>query len=91
MGAFTKKEYQFLSELGLGPRNPGCYVNGFWKGSGPMVASHNPANNQACSRSPSFSVSGMIGSRSLSISIPLSLYSSHLSGYMFNDGLDLVS
>lgn len=46
MGAFAKTEYQFLSELGLGPRNPGCYVNGSWKGSGPAVASHNPANNQ---------------------------------------------
>ncbi|MQM09459.1 hypothetical protein Taro_042331 [Colocasia esculenta] len=40
------KEYQFLSELGLGPRNPGCYVNGVWRGGGPVVASHNPANNQ---------------------------------------------
>lgn len=40
------KEHQFLSELGLGPRNPGCYVNGTWRGSGPVVSSSNPANNQ---------------------------------------------
>ncbi|KAK1301897.1 Aldehyde dehydrogenase family 7 member B4 [Acorus calamus] len=38
-------EYQFLSELGLGPRNPGCFVNGAWTGNGPVVASLNPANN----------------------------------------------
>lgn len=40
------KEYQFLSELGLGPRNPGCYANGAWRGGGPVVGSYNPANNQ---------------------------------------------
>ncbi|XP_078444258.1 aldehyde dehydrogenase 7B4 [Wolffia australiana] len=40
------KEYQFLSELGVGPRNPGCYVNGSWRGDGPVVVSFNPANNQ---------------------------------------------
>ncbi|CAA7401233.1 unnamed protein product [Spirodela intermedia] len=39
------KEYQFLSELGLGPRNPGCYANGTWRGDGPVVGSYNPANN----------------------------------------------
>ncbi|KAM7480626.1 hypothetical protein LguiA_028839 [Lonicera macranthoides] len=43
---FGKKEYGFLEEIGLGPRNPGCYVNGSWKGSGPLVSSVNPANNQ---------------------------------------------
>lgn len=43
---FGKKEYAFLEEIGLGPRNPGCYVNGSWKGSGPLVSSVNPANNQ---------------------------------------------
>ncbi|CAA6664636.1 unnamed protein product [Spirodela intermedia] len=36
------KEYQFLSELGLGPRNPGCYANGTWRGDGPVVGSYNP-------------------------------------------------
>ncbi|KAH0453832.1 hypothetical protein IEQ34_018156 [Dendrobium chrysotoxum] len=44
---FLRKEYQFLSEIGLGPRNPGCYLNGSWRGSGPLVASLNPANNEA--------------------------------------------
>ncbi|KAF8401109.1 hypothetical protein HHK36_014413 [Tetracentron sinense] len=43
---FEKEEHAFLKELGLGPRNPGCYVNGAWKGSGPVVSSVNPANNQ---------------------------------------------
>ncbi|KAI0495958.1 hypothetical protein KFK09_022265 [Dendrobium nobile] len=43
---FLRKEYQFLSEIGLGPRNPGCYLNGSWRGSGPLVASLNPANNE---------------------------------------------
>ncbi|WOL19842.1 aldehyde dehydrogenase family 7 member B4 [Canna indica] len=46
MGGFVRKEYEFLSQLGLGPRSPGCFVNGAWKGSGPVVATHNPANNQ---------------------------------------------
>ncbi|XP_043719410.1 aldehyde dehydrogenase family 7 member A1 [Telopea speciosissima] len=44
---FARKEYEFLRELGLGPRNPGSYVNGKWKGSGPVVSSVNPANNQS--------------------------------------------
>ncbi|KAJ4953788.1 hypothetical protein NE237_030620 [Protea cynaroides] len=43
---FARKEYEFLRELGLGPRNPGSYINGKWKGSGPVVCSVNPANNQ---------------------------------------------
>ncbi|KAF8388717.1 hypothetical protein HHK36_025397 [Tetracentron sinense] len=43
---FGRKEYEFLKELGLGPRNPGCYVNGAWKGNGPVFSSVNPANNQ---------------------------------------------
>ncbi|KAG0483003.1 hypothetical protein HPP92_011087 [Vanilla planifolia] len=46
MGGFLRKEYQFLSEIGLGPRNPGCYINGVWRGGGPVVASVNPANNE---------------------------------------------
>ncbi|URE33166.1 Aldehyde dehydrogenase family 7 member [Musa troglodytarum] len=37
MGGFGRKAYEFLSELGLGPRNPGCYVNGAWTGGGPVV------------------------------------------------------
>ncbi|KAM0949199.1 putative aldehyde dehydrogenase (NAD(P)(+)) [Dioscorea sansibarensis] len=43
---FARKEYQFLADLGLGPRNPGAFVNGVWRGAGPLVASTNPANNQ---------------------------------------------
>lgn len=43
---FAKKEYEFLREIGLEYRNPGCYVNGAWKGSGPVVSSLNPADNQ---------------------------------------------
>ncbi|KAG0480509.1 hypothetical protein HPP92_011102 [Vanilla planifolia] len=46
MGGFLRKEYQFLSEIGLGPRNPGCYINGVWRGGGPAVASVNPANKE---------------------------------------------
>ncbi|XP_042488147.1 aldehyde dehydrogenase family 7 member B4-like [Macadamia integrifolia] len=44
---FARKEYEFLKELGLGPHNPGSYVNGKWKGSGQVVSSVNPANNQS--------------------------------------------
>ncbi|XP_068663687.1 aldehyde dehydrogenase family 7 member A1 [Aristolochia californica] len=43
---FARKEHQFLTELGLRPRNPGCFVNGVWRGNGPVVVSSNPANNQ---------------------------------------------
>jgi aldehyde dehydrogenase family 7 protein A1 len=46
MGAFTKKEHQFLAELGLAPRNPGSFTCGAWGGSGPVVTSTSPANNQ---------------------------------------------
>ncbi|KAG6383853.1 hypothetical protein SASPL_156374 [Salvia splendens] len=44
--SFAKREYEFLKEIGLGPRNPGCYVNGAWQGHGPVVSSVNPADNQ---------------------------------------------
>lgn len=40
------KEHQFLAELGLGPCNPGCYIDGLWRGNGPVVSSSNPANNK---------------------------------------------
>ncbi|KAG9458108.1 hypothetical protein H6P81_002616 [Aristolochia fimbriata] len=43
---FARKEHQFLTELGLRPRNPGCFVNGVWRGNGPVVPSSNPANNE---------------------------------------------
>ncbi|RCV11838.1 hypothetical protein SETIT_2G218400v2 [Setaria italica] len=46
MGAFARKEHQFLSELGLAPRNLGSFACGAWGGSGPVVNSTSPANNQ---------------------------------------------
>lgn len=46
MGSFAQKEHQFLTELGLAPRNPGAFVCGAWGGSGPTVTSTNPTNNQ---------------------------------------------
>uniref|UniRef100_A0A0E0B3G5 aldehyde dehydrogenase (NAD(+)) n=1 Tax=Oryza glumipatula TaxID=40148 RepID=A0A0E0B3G5_9ORYZ len=47
MGSFARKEHQFLAELGLAPRNPGSFACGAWGGSGPVVTSTNPTNNQA--------------------------------------------
>jgi hypothetical protein len=46
MGSFAQKEHQFLTELGLAPRNPGAFACGAWGGSGPTVTSTNPTNNQ---------------------------------------------
>ncbi|KAL9275631.1 Aldehyde dehydrogenase family 7 member B4-like protein [Drosera capensis] len=46
MGGFDKKEYSFLEEIDIAPRNLGCYFDGKWKASGPVVTSVNPANNQ---------------------------------------------
>ncbi|BBH08207.1 aldehyde dehydrogenase 7B4 [Prunus dulcis] len=43
---FAKKEYEFLSEIGLGPENPGGFINGNWKASGPVISTVNPSNNQ---------------------------------------------
>ena len=43
---FERKEYEFLSEIGLSSSNLGCFVNGTWKGGGPMISTVNPANNQ---------------------------------------------
>ncbi|XP_065866936.1 aldehyde dehydrogenase family 7 member B4 [Euphorbia lathyris] len=43
---FARKEYEFLSEIGLSERNLGCYVNGTWKANGPVITTSNPANNQ---------------------------------------------
>ncbi|PQQ04687.1 aldehyde dehydrogenase family 7 member A1 [Prunus yedoensis var. nudiflora] len=43
---FAKKEYEFLSEIGLGPDNPGGFINGKWKASGPVISTVNPSNNQ---------------------------------------------
>ncbi|KAL8098834.1 aldehyde dehydrogenase family 7 member B4 [Apium graveolens] len=43
---FAKKEYEFLSEIGIEASNPGCFVNGVWKGNGAVVSSLNPSSNQ---------------------------------------------
>ncbi|KAK2651911.1 hypothetical protein Ddye_011767 [Dipteronia dyeriana] len=47
---FAKKEYEFLSEIGLSSENLGCYVNGKLKANGPVVSSVNPANNQTIAK-----------------------------------------
>jgi aldehyde dehydrogenase family 7 protein A1 len=46
MASFAKKEHQFLAELGLAPRNPGSFACGAWGGSGPVVTTTNPTNNE---------------------------------------------
>ncbi|CAM8887748.1 hypothetical protein QQ045_024629 [Rhodiola kirilowii] len=43
---FEKKEYEFLTEIGLSSRNLGGFVDGKWQASGSIVSSVNPANNQ---------------------------------------------
>ncbi|KAG8380171.1 hypothetical protein BUALT_Bualt07G0165800 [Buddleja alternifolia] len=43
---FEKKNYEFLKEIALGPRNLGCYVGGVWQGNGPVISTVNPADNQ---------------------------------------------
>ncbi|XP_031131798.1 aldehyde dehydrogenase family 7 member B4-like [Ipomoea triloba] len=45
--SFAKREYEFLREVGIGPRNFGCYVNSAWRAIGPTVYTVNPSNNQA--------------------------------------------
>ncbi|KAK6236571.1 hypothetical protein SCA6_011908 [Theobroma cacao] len=47
---FDRKEYEFLGEIGLGPTNIGCFINGMWKASGSEVSSVNPSNNQAMAK-----------------------------------------
>ncbi|XP_021716541.1 aldehyde dehydrogenase family 7 member B4 [Chenopodium quinoa] len=44
--SFAKKEYEFLKEIDISPRNIGCYVSGNWKANGPVISTINPANNQ---------------------------------------------
>ncbi|XP_010479993.1 PREDICTED: aldehyde dehydrogenase family 7 member B4-like [Camelina sativa] len=46
MGSANKKEYEFLSEIGLSSHNLGCYVAGKWQANGPLVSTLNPADNQ---------------------------------------------
>ncbi|KAI3803336.1 hypothetical protein L1987_31486 [Smallanthus sonchifolius] len=41
------KEYEFLTAIGIEPRNSGSFDGGAWKGSGSVVSSVNPANNKA--------------------------------------------
>ncbi|MFS7992180.1 putative aldehyde dehydrogenase (NAD(P)(+)) [Helianthus anomalus] len=45
MSCFAK-EYEFLTEIGIEPRYYGSFVDGYWKGSGSVVSSVNPANNK---------------------------------------------
>ena len=51
---FTKKEFEFLGEIGVGPDNLGGYVDGKWKATGPVVSSVNPSNNQVLPYSSDF-------------------------------------
>ena len=44
--SFYTKEHEFLGEIGLGPTNVGCFMNGMWKASGSEVSSLNPSNKQ---------------------------------------------
>ncbi|KAJ8441128.1 hypothetical protein Cgig2_006957 [Carnegiea gigantea] len=44
--SFAKKEYEFLKEIDLSPKNQGCYVAGKWQAHGPLISTVNPANNQ---------------------------------------------
>jgi hypothetical protein len=39
---FTKKEYEFLVKIGLGPENLGGYINGAWRATRLVVSSVNP-------------------------------------------------
>lgn len=48
--SFARKDYEFLKEIGIGPKNLGAYVNGVWQGNGPMVSSVNPSDNQVSER-----------------------------------------
>lgn len=43
---FSKKEYEFLKELGLDSENLGGYINGKWKASGPVISTVNPSDNK---------------------------------------------
>ncbi|KAM0969960.1 hypothetical protein ACFX13_018381 [Malus domestica] len=43
---FAKKEHEFLSAIGLAPENPGGFINGKWKASGPVISTVSPSNNQ---------------------------------------------
>ena len=44
----TEKDYEFLEKIGLAPENPGGFVNGKWKATGPVISTFNPADNQVC-------------------------------------------
>ncbi|XP_050387814.1 aldehyde dehydrogenase family 7 member A1 [Argentina anserina] len=42
----TEKDYEFLGKIGLAPENPGGFINGKWKATGPVISTFNPADNQ---------------------------------------------
>ncbi|XP_068343532.1 aldehyde dehydrogenase family 7 member A1-like [Pyrus communis] len=43
---FAKKDHEFLRAIGLAPENPGGFINGKWKASGPFISTVIPSNNQ---------------------------------------------
>ncbi|KAB2618295.1 aldehyde dehydrogenase family 7 member A1-like [Pyrus ussuriensis x Pyrus communis] len=43
---FAKKDHEFLRAIGLAPGNPGGFINGKWKASGPFISTVSPSNNQ---------------------------------------------
>lgn len=46
----TFNQYPFLRELGLSEDNNGCYRNGEWVGSGPVVTATSPSDNKPIAR-----------------------------------------
>lgn len=50
MNNLTYHQYPFLKELGIEEENLGCYRNGEWVGSGPVVTAVNPTNNKPIAR-----------------------------------------
>jgi aldehyde dehydrogenase family 7 protein A1 len=44
----TEKDYEFLGKIGLAPENPGGFIDGKWKATGPVISTFNPADNQVC-------------------------------------------
>jgi aldehyde dehydrogenase family 7 protein A1 len=46
----NKTKYGFLSELGLQEENQGVFDGQEWKGSGPVVESLSPSNNEVIAR-----------------------------------------
>ncbi|PRQ47033.1 Aldehyde dehydrogenase family 7 member A1 [Rosa chinensis] len=42
----TEKDYEFLEKIGLATENPGGFINGKWKATGPVISTFNPADDQ---------------------------------------------